>query len=300
MPPAPTLPEPAPPAGQASPHRRSLHLTMPDGVDLHVEDWLIAEGERARGAVLVVHGLGEHFGRYAHVARALNALGFEVRGYDQRGFGRSGGARGAIPGADALVDDARSVFDDWARRCGCRPFLLGHSMGGAVAARAATGGWIAPRGLVLASPALGGRISAFGRLRIALGRRLLPDRAVASGIDPDHVSRDRAVVADYRRDPLNHGLISPRLAGFIVDAGPASIAAAAKLAVPVLLLLAGDDRLVDNEAARRFGRVLPPGRLTEHVYPGCYHELFNAPAAQRERVLADLEVWLLRIAASAA
>jgi len=274
---------------------REHTLAMPDGVALHVEDWLLAPGSARRGCLLLVHGLGEHVGRYRHVIRALLALGIEVRGLDQRGFGRSPGPRGAIPRDDALLDDLKLVYDEWCANRGERSFLLGHSMGGAVAARAATGGWIRPRALVLSSPALATRRSRLQDLALRIGRRLSPDRAVPSGLKADFVSRDAAVVAAYRSDPLNHGLITPRLAGFIVEAGPQAIAAAPEVAFPVLLLLATHDRLVDIAGARQFHDRLPPRLRTLQVYEGFYHEVFNEPDEDQARVLDDLKAWLNRM-----
>jgi alpha-beta hydrolase superfamily lysophospholipase len=271
-------------------------LAMKDGAALHLEDWLLPPQAACRGSALIVHGLGEHIGRYAHVASALLAIGIEVRGYDQRGFGRSPGARGVIPDADALLDDARLVFDDWHRSRGDRPFLIGHSMGGAVAARAVTGAWIAPRGLVLSSPAIAGRLSGLQKFALRVGRRLSPDRPVPSGLKSQYVSRDPAVVEHYRRDPLNHGLITPRLAQFIVDSGTQALAGAADVKVPTLVMIGTDDRLVDVASARLFHDRLPAALRTLRAYDGFYHELFNEPAADRARALSDLVQWLAMVA----
>lgn len=278
---------------ESAPRLRSL--AMADGVSLHVEDWLLPPGSQRRGCLLLVHGLGEHIGRYRHVIRAMRALGIEVRGFDQRGFGQSSGPRGVIPRDDALLDDLQRVFEDWCADRGERSVLLGHSMGGAVAGRAATGGWVEPRALVLSSPALATLRSGLQNLALRIGRRFSPDRAVPSGLKADYVSRDPSVVAAYRSDPLNHGLITPRLANFIVAAGPQVIAAAPAVAFPVLLLIATQDRLVDVAGARRFHDRLPPGLRTLHVYEGFYHEVFNEPAEDRARVFQDLEEWLIRM-----
>ena len=271
-------------------------LAMKDGTPLHLEDWVLPAQAACRGSALIVHGLGEHIGRYAHVVSALLATGIEVRGYDQRGFGRSPGGRGVIPGPDALLDDARIVFDDWHRDRGDAPFLIGHSMGGAVAARAVTGGWIAPRGLVLSSPAIAGRLSSLQKFALGVGRRLSPDRPVPSGLKSQYVSRDAAVVDDYRRDALNHGLITPRLAQFIVDAGTQALAGAGRVHVPTLVMIGSGDRLVDVASARLFHDRLPAALRTLHVYDGFYHELFNEPAADRARALSDLVRWLAAVA----
>lgn len=105
-----------------------------NGTELFVREW---PALRRRGSLLLVHGLGEHSGRYAHVAAVLNDAGLHVRAYDQRGFGRSGGARATLPHADALVDDATAMFDALAAEARAAgepaPFVVGHSMGGLVA-----------------------------------------------------------------------------------------------------------------------------------------------------------------------
>ena len=97
------------------------------------------DGVARRGSILLVHGLGEHSGRYGHVAGRLAALGLEVCGYDLRGHGRSEGPRGSIPHSDALLEDLRHVFDELDRRGRAAgdeapPLLLGHSLGGTIAA----------------------------------------------------------------------------------------------------------------------------------------------------------------------
>src|SRR4051794_30330803 len=137
--------------------RRSLPLAgkMPpvrasDGTDLSLRRWPAPDAAQRRGTLLLLHGLGDHCGRYAHVADALTPLGLDVVAYDHRGHGRSEGVRGGLPHPDALLDDLKLVYDS----LGEEAFLLGHSLGGTVAARAVSGGWVAPRALILSSPAL--------------------------------------------------------------------------------------------------------------------------------------------------
>jgi alpha-beta hydrolase superfamily lysophospholipase len=262
-----------------------------------VRDWPVPAGTSRAGAALLVHGLGEHSGRYDHVAEALTALGVAVRAYDHRGFGASDGARARIPHPDALLDDARLVFDGLAadaRAAGdaAAPFLVGPSMGGAVAARAATGGWIAPRGLVLSSPALATRMTSADRIAAAVGVRLAPDLAVPHRLPLDAISRDPAVVAAVRADALCHDRVTPRLARFIAEAGRAAVRDAASFRVPTLLLVAGDDRLVDPAGARAFATAMPAGLCTLRVYDGHYHEVFNEREPDRARVFDDLRAWV--------
>jgi alpha-beta hydrolase superfamily lysophospholipase len=269
-------------------------LRTADGIELHAQCWTVADGTPRRGSVLLVHGLGEHSGRYAHVAEALNAIGLDVTAYDHRGHGRSGGPRGRLPHADALVDDLRQVFDALATEdpAWAPPFLLGHSMGGGIAARAATAGLVTPRGLILSSPALAATLSPVQRAMAAVARRFVPDRPVANGLPIDVLSHDPEVVAAYRADPAVHDRISARLFDAIVAAGAAARADAGRLHVPTLGLVAGRDRFVDAAGTRAFFAALPKGVGTLHVYEDLYHEVLNEREPDRSRVLGDLRAWL--------
>jgi alpha-beta hydrolase superfamily lysophospholipase len=265
---------------------------MADGQRLLLRDW---PRHDARGAVLFVHGLGEHSGRYDRLAAWFNQRGYAVRGYDQRGHGRSPGRRGARRPRDDLLADLAAVYHDYARAAAQRPLLLGHSMGGLVAARAVLDGALAPPALVLSSPALRSWESPqMIRLASVLGR-LLPSLPLRSGLDASRLSHDPRVVAGYRGDPLRHGWITPRLADFIFREGAACIADAAELAVPTLLLVAESDELVDPAGSRAFARAAAPGgQLTTRFFASLYHELFNETEPGRGQVLMQLGDWLGR------
>lgn len=267
-----------------------------DGIDLFIRDWPLAPGIGRRGAALIVHGLGEHSGRYEHVAAALNAIGIAVRSYDQRGFGQSGGPRAILPYADALLDDAKLVFEAFAVEAragdGEPPFLIGHSMGGVIAARAVTGRWITPRGLVLSSPGLETRLSAVMRLLIRMGAVFAPNHIRPHGLPLDRISRNPQVIADVKADPFGHDLATPRLVSFLIDAGRQARRDASRLEVPTLLLIAGDDRLVDPHGSREFANAMPSGRVTLHWYAPLYHEVFNELEPDRSQVLGDLCAWI--------
>jgi alpha-beta hydrolase superfamily lysophospholipase len=265
-----------------------------DGTELFVRDW---PAPRPRASALIIHGLGEHSGRYGHVAAALNEIGVSVRGYDQRGFGQAGGPRAVIPYRNALLDDAKRVFEAFAAETPGEPppFLIGHSMGGAVAARAVTGGWIKPRGLVLSSPALRTGLQGLALLAIRIGALLVPNLVRPHGLPLNKISHDPAVVADAKSDPLNHDKATPRLIAFIVDAGNKARAAAGTLDVPTLMLVAGADRLVAAYGSREFADAAPPGRVTLHWFDGLYHEVMNEREPDRSRVLASLRMWMTKM-----
>ncbi|MBQ4856082.1 alpha/beta hydrolase [Rhodanobacter sp. B2A1Ga4] len=267
-------------------------LAMADGHRLFLRDWPLAG---ARGALLIVHGLGEHSGRYERLAAWFNQRGYAVRGYDQRGHGRTPGRRGGLRHGDDLLEDLATVYHDYANGLPHPPLLLGHSLGGLVAARAVLDGRIAPPALLLSSPALRSRESP---RMIALARllsRLAPNLPLRNGLDFDQLSHDRQVVADYRSDPLRHSWITPRLADFIFRAGAACIADAASLALPTLLLVADSDGLVDPAGSRAFARkAASSGQLTTRFFSTLYHELFNEAEPGRGQVLMQLGDWLGR------
>ncbi len=267
-------------------------LDMADGQRLLLREW---PQPRARGAMLIVHGLGEHSGRYAQLAAWFNQRGYAVRSYDQRGHGQSPGRRGALRHRDDLLTDLAAVYHDYADTSPCLPFLLGHSMGGLVAARAVLDGGVAPPALVLSSPALRSWASP-GTIRLSrvLGR-LLPNLPLRNGLDANKLSHDAQVVADYCSDPLQHGWITPRLASFILQDGATCIADAASLDVPTLLLVADSDELVDPAGSRAFANAAAAsGQLTTRFFATLYHELFNEAEPGRSQVLMQLGDWLGR------
>ncbi|HEY1128946.1 MAG TPA: alpha/beta hydrolase [Roseateles sp.] len=275
-----------------------MTTTTDDGLKLHLRHW--PAPTPARGQVLIVHGLGEHIGRYAHVAAALNEAGWDVHGWDHRGHGQSEGPRGDIPDAEALLRDTARVIDAVRRPSGAghRLVMLGHSMGGAVAARfaaeALTGrpaAWSRPLdGLVLSSPALDPGLNAGQKLALALAGALAPGLAVSNGLKPEWISRDPAVVQAYAADPLVHDRITARLTRFIIDAGARAIDDAPRWTLTTLLMWAGADRCVAPRGSEAFAAAAPANVVATRPWPGLAHEIFNEP--EKAAVLATLKDWL--------
>lgn len=263
--------------------------------DLHIMN---TPAPRARGTVLIVHGLGEHCGRYARLAQELRDDNWSTILYDQRGHGRSPGPRGVIPSATSLLEDLATVID----RVKARPLVLfGHSMGGVVASRFVAEG-LAERpapwsryvdALVLSSPALMRRLGRTDKLKLALGR-LTPNTTVRNGLDSSKISHDPAVVQAYQSDALVHDRVSPRLVHFILDAGELVRERASRWRVPTLLLWAGDDALVDARGSELFAAATPHAIVETHSFPALYHELFNESEPGRGEVIKVLREWLGR------
>lgn len=284
--------QPAKQAHAEDPAPDAAWLTMADGQRLFLRDWLAPD---ARGAVLIVHGLGEHSGRYAQLAAWFNQRGYSVRSYDQRGHGQSPGRRGALHHRDDLLEDLATVWLDYASGLPTPPLLLGHSMGGLVAARCVLDGRIVPPALVLSSPSLRSWESARMIRLASVLSRVAPGLPLRNGLKTDKLSHDEQVVSDYRSDPLNHGWVTPRLADFIFTAGAACLADALRLPAPTLLLVADADELVDPAGSRSFSRrAAPGGKLTTRFFSTLYHELFNEAEPGRSQVLMQLGDWLGR------
>jgi alpha-beta hydrolase superfamily lysophospholipase len=267
-------------------------FTASDGENLAMQDWPLPDGVAQRGTVVLVHGLGEHAGRYDHIARRLNEWGFAVRGYDHYGHGDSGGARGALTAQSRLIDDLCDVIESTRQRMGAAlPLVvLGHSLGGLVAACVVAQGRVRVDGLVLSSPALDPGLSRLQKLLLATLPRIAPNLVVRNGIDPRHICHDPAVVAAYQADPRVHDRISARLGRFIADGGFTVLAHAPRWSTPTLLLYAGDDKLVSPAGSRAFAQAAPPDVVTAHCFERHFHEIFNEP--DNEPVFHRLELWL--------
>ncbi|MEI8168500.1 MAG: lysophospholipase [Rhodoferax sp.] len=263
-----------------------------DGDNIAVQDWPLDTDQHMRGVVLLVHGLGEHAGRYDALARQLNDWGFAVRGYDQYGHGESGGVRGGLPTDTRLLDDLADIVDSSRVRMARETplILLGHSLGGVVAAQFVALAIRPVDALVLSSPALDAGLNRFQKWMLSVLPKIAPNLRVGNGLNPAFLSHDPAVVAAYQADKLVHDRISGRLARFIDDTGPAILARAATWFMPTLLLYAGADRLVNPAGSRAFAEVAPKQTVTTRCFESLYHEVFNEP--QSAAVYAELKKWL--------
>jgi alpha-beta hydrolase superfamily lysophospholipase len=269
-------------------------LITGDGNKLHLRRWQ-ATGV-THGTVQIVHGLGEHIGRYEALAKALNAAGWHVAGHDLRGHGLSEGERGKILGEHTMLADLSAVTD-YLRGPG-KHILLGHSLGGLIAARFvaeslmnSASRWVRDvDGLVLSSPALDAGIGPTRRWLIAALAQVLPNLPLGNGLNPKWISRDPEVVRRYVNDELVHRKITPQLASFIVHSGDLVLRRAARWRTPTLLMWAGADRCVSPAGSAAFAAAAPPQVLTAQEFPELFHEIFNEP--ERQLVIDKLISWL--------
>ncbi|WP_404315308.1 lysophospholipase [Prescottella equi] len=245
------------------------------------------------GILLLAHGLGEHARRYDHVVERLVGLGLVVYAPDHRGHGRSGGKRIELHDWSEFLDDLHRLSAvATAENPGLQRFLLGHSMGGAIALSYALDHQDELSGLILSAPAVdvvGGK----PRVVIEIGKilgRFAPGIPVET-LDAKSVSRDPAVVAAYESDPLvHHGKVKAGIARGMILAAESFPARLPSLTIPVLLLHGTEDRLADVSGSRMIAAHAGSKDLTLKTYDGLFHEVFNEP--EQEKVLDDLVDWL--------
>jgi alpha-beta hydrolase superfamily lysophospholipase len=229
-------------------------------------------------------------GRYGHVASALQAAGYVVFGYDHHGHGLSSGLRGNLLSPSQLLDDVRFVIEQVRALTPAPLVLLGHSMGGLIAARAVAQSLPHIDALVMSSPALGAQTNVVQKFLLATLPKLFPHVRVDNGVKTTWVARDAQVVRAYVEDPLVHRQISAGLAAWILKEGAQTVAQASAWTMPTLLLYAGQDQLVLPQASAEFARLAPSDVLQSHCFNVMYHEIFNDP--EKAMVLAKLLAWL--------
>ncbi len=263
-----------------------------DGARIHYLTWSAAA---PRAVLLLSHGHGEHGGRYAPFAAALVERGITVAALDHRGHGRSSGQRGHVDRFSRYADDfeAFRVAVEKQLPADIPVFVLGHSLGGLVVIR-----WMQAHrearvtGVILSAPLLGVALRA-PAWKLALSgvlSRWLPWVPFSSGINPEKLSTDEAYVRSYHDDPLVHARITPRLYTELIAATEAAFAECSVLRdPPILVLIPGDDRIVDSAAVTRFAESLPGDVVIRH-YPDMRHEVLNE--AGRAWPIGDVIRWL--------
>lgn len=248
--------------------------------------------ENPRAVVCLVHGMGEHMGRYGHVADYFNAKGFHVLGFDQRGHGLSQGKRGHTPSYGLLQESvAHLVETASARYPGLPVFLYGHSMGGNLVLNYAIRNGKGIRAVIGSSPYL--RLSfeppKWKTGLASLVKNILPALQQPTGLDTAMLSRDKAVVEAYEADPLVHDKITPSFFLSVHEAGEWAVQHAGELKVPALVFHGDGDKITSSSATEEFARN-SGGKAEAKIFPKLYHETHNEP--EKEQVLAYVAGWL--------
>jgi lysophospholipase len=234
----------------------------------------------------MVHGIGEHSGRYEHVGSFLADRGIDTLAYDQRGFGQSGGRRAFVKSFDQYLDDVEGLLG-LRRAAGLPVVLMGHSLGGLVVTTYLVSDRPQPDLAIISAPALQAIVPRWQTAMAPVLGRVMPKQHIASKIEPELLSRDVAVQKAYVDDPLVIAGATARLGQEIFATMESTSAKLDRVRVPAYVLHGAEDRLVPPSASEALG-LLP--NVTRKVWDGLRHECLNEP--EQGEVLAAVLGWL--------
>ena len=268
--------------------RTEGHFNGYNNADLFYQTWSIPS---PRGTLVVTHGMAEHSESYARFAEGMNKRGWNVIAWDCRGHGKSDGKRGYIEDFAWFSEDLK-LFTDHLKKISSfkKPFfLVAHSMGGLILLKSLLNyGSMGATAVSLSSPLLGIAIKVPPAKDFAakLLRKVLPTFTMANELHYEHLSHDADVVSSYSKDIMRHDKISPALyfgmLETIAEVGNHHL----HVNIPLLMQLAGDDRVVKREASEEFFEKIDAEEKKKIVYDDFYHEIFNESG--REKVYDDL------------
>jgi len=255
-----------------------------------------------RALVVVIHGFGEHSGRYEHVFKALGGCRYATLAIDLRGFGQSGGHRAYIDVFDDYLDDVEAAIGLARERGPGMPvFLLGHSMGGLICTCLAQdrGRRLDLAGLAISSPAFGFRIRVplWKDLLARVASRLTPRFSLPTTLDPAYFTHDAKMSEAARNDPLMTFQASARWFIESLASQKRALDPSRPVPCPLLVLVAGDDKIVEPAVEKQFIEETTTSDVESKVYEPLFHEIFNE--VERDEVLGDLLAWLEKMTAQA-
>ncbi|MEM8860560.1 MAG: lysophospholipase [Chloroflexota bacterium] len=272
-------------------HLETTHTTH-DGEDLYLQAWV---PEDFKAAVLIVHGLAEHSGRYAHLAEFLNDQGYAVYTFDGRGHGKS--ANGAPDAFYANIDDytkdVDALYGKMKEHAAGKPcFIFGHSMGGCVVAYYEITHQPDTSGILLSGPAVivGDDISPF-LIRVSRFLSHVAPKMSTTTLDGNSISRDPIEVEKYNNDPLNfRGGIKARVGAEMLRAIEVITTRKSDFKNPVLIMHGTEDRLTAPQGSQELFDGAASADKSLKLYEGLYHELVNEP--EKQLVMNDMLEWM--------
>ncbi len=267
-----------------------------DGTSFYVQGWEPDTG-KPKALIALIHGLGEHTGRYTHVAQVLTEAGYALVGFDLRGHGKSDGARGHSPSLDTYMQDIRQFFELLQQRYPHIPcFLYGHSLGGLLALTYAIQYGKGLKGVVVTSSALRSPLQK-QKAKVAMARilgSLMPTVTLPSGLEAAAISRDPEVVQKYINDPLVHSSTSLGFGKAGLNAVDLCFARAKEFPAPLLMMHGTGDRIAYSSGSEEFAQLvgIVDGDVTLKLWKDMYHELHNEP--EKAEVFKFMIEWLDR------
>ena len=264
-----------------------------DGLSLLGRAW-VSQPKNPKGMVYLIHGLGEHTGRYDHIGKVFSKKGFHMVGFDLRGHGLSEGPRGHTPGLTNLFDDISIFIEESQRYLGnsIPNFLYGHSLGGNLVINYGLHNNLELQGVIVTSPAL--QLSnPQPSWKITLAKLMadkLPHFKMKNGLETKALSRDAAIVAAYENDVYVHDKISARLGLVLLESGWQALEKAEHWNIPLLLMHGTADRITSHKASEAFTQ--KAGDCVTFIsWEDYYHELHNDIGS--DQVIEKMVDWAL-------
>lgn len=260
------------------------------GYTLFSQSWL-PEG-KPTAVLIIIHGVGEHSGRYHHVVDYFVPLGYAIYSYDQRGHGRSPGKRGHVNDFSEFRHDVRTFVNLVKTAQPERPlFIMGHSLGGLISLDYVLHHPQGLSGAIISAPALGDVQLSPALLTISrILSRLTPGLLINGDLETDKISRIPAEISAYQNDPLVHGKGSPRIVTEVEKTNSWVMRHAADWQVPLLMYHGDADAITQPQASRQFFDQITFPDKQYISYPGGYHESHND--LHKEQTFADIKEWL--------
>lgn len=262
-----------------------------DGLDIFAQGWE-PEARAPKAVVCLVHGLGEHSSRYAHVAEAFGREGYALFTYDLRGHGRSAGVRGHISSIEDFMKDIDILLDQARKRYTGLPLILyGHSLGGIQVLHYGLIRKPNVKGVVATSPGLHTALET-QTLKVNMAKILgsiIPGVTISSGLDSKAISRDEKVVSLYNHDPLNHDKVSLGFGRIMLGVTKWTIEHAGEFSLPLLLMHGKSDQIAFPSSSIEFAAPIKEN-CTLVLWDDAYHELHNE--AEQNEVFKTMTLWM--------
>ena len=248
------------------------------GLNFYVQGW--EPNQKPKAVIALIHGLGEHTGRYVPMGKAFTEAGYALIGFDLRGHGKTGGARGHFPSIDAVMDDIHEFFAFLRGRYPKNSsfFIYGHSLGGLLTLTFVLKKQPKVNGVVVTSPGLRTSLQdqKFKVMMANVLGALAPTITLSSGLDPTTLSGDQKVVDAYVNDPLVHDKTSTGFGKSSLGAIDFTFAHASEFRAPLLVMAGSEDKLTYPSGGREFVKMIK-GDVTFKMWDGMYHEIHNEP-----------------------
>jgi len=264
-----------------------------NGLSFYVQGW--EPDAQPKSVIALVHGLGEHIGRYAHVGKALTDAGYALVGFDLRGHGKTVSPRGHFPSLEVVMQDIRQFIQFVSQRYHNLPqFLYGHSLGGLLALAYGVQNKTDLKGVMVTGAALRSALQE-QKLKIAMAKvlgALAPAATIPSGLDATMISRDKAVVDKYVNDPLVHDKTSLGLGKSALTTIDVCFAGAKDFSYPLLIMHGKEDKLTYPSGSADFAKLAGEKNqdVTLKLWDGLYHEIHNEP--EQAEVFKVMIEWL--------